>query len=198
VRILVVSDLHYRLAHYDWLVRAADGVHVVALVGDLADVVSPVPLELQVVVVEKCLGLPSDRAVVLVASGNHDLDGPGATESRLPAGCNGPGPVRSTSTGPASRSAGSGSPSAPGGTVPSRVSRWSGSWSRRRTTDRTGQTAASTSIRPASCVAEVTGRCLPERPSAVRGRLHPMTRRRGALRCVMRPMGRRGCCQAPG
>jgi len=78
VRILVVSDLHYRLAHFDWLVRAADGVDVVALVGDLADVVSPVPVELQVVVLEKYLGLLSDRAVVLVASGNHDLDGPGA------------------------------------------------------------------------------------------------------------------------
>jgi Icc-related predicted phosphoesterase len=78
VRILVVSDLHYRLPHYDWLVRASEDVDVVALVGDLADVVNPVPHHVQVVVLEKYLGLLADKAVVLAASGNHDLDGPGA------------------------------------------------------------------------------------------------------------------------
>ena len=36
MRILIVSDLHYRLPHYDWLVKAADDVDMVALVGDLA------------------------------------------------------------------------------------------------------------------------------------------------------------------
>lgn len=36
MRILVASDLHYGLPHYDWLVRAADDVDVVALAGDLA------------------------------------------------------------------------------------------------------------------------------------------------------------------
>ncbi len=39
---MVASDLHYRLPHYDWLVRAAADVDVVALAGDLADVVNPV------------------------------------------------------------------------------------------------------------------------------------------------------------
>ena len=77
MRILAVSDLHYRLPHYDWLVDAADGVDVVALVGDLADVVSPVPLAVQTVVLDKYLGLLADKAVVLASSGNHDLDGPG-------------------------------------------------------------------------------------------------------------------------
>jgi len=77
VRILVVSDLHYRLPHYDWLTKAADGVDVVALVGDLADVVSPVPIDVQAVVLDEYLGRLSEKAVVLAASGNHDLDGPG-------------------------------------------------------------------------------------------------------------------------
>jgi Icc-related predicted phosphoesterase len=77
MKILVVSDLHYRLPHYDWLVQAADDVDVVALVGDLADVVNPVPFEVQVVVLEKYLNLLGDKAMVLVSSGNHDLDGPG-------------------------------------------------------------------------------------------------------------------------
>ena len=43
----MASDLHYRLPHYDWLVRAADGVDMVALAGDLADVVSPVKPQLR-------------------------------------------------------------------------------------------------------------------------------------------------------
>ena len=77
MRILVVSDLHYRLPHFDWLVKAADDVDVVALVGDLADVVNAVPFTVQTVVLQKYLDLLAERAVVLVSSGNHDLDGPG-------------------------------------------------------------------------------------------------------------------------
>jgi Icc-related predicted phosphoesterase len=77
VRILVVTDLHYRLAHYDWLVRHAADVDVVALTGDLADVANPVPLGVQVVVLDRYLDQLAELAVVLVASGNHDLDGPG-------------------------------------------------------------------------------------------------------------------------
>jgi Icc-related predicted phosphoesterase len=77
VRILVATDLHYRLAHYDWLVRAAADVDVVALTGDLADVANYVPHGVQVVVVQRYLDLLADQAIVLVASGNHDLDGPG-------------------------------------------------------------------------------------------------------------------------
>jgi len=76
VRILVVSDLHYRLPHYDWLVAAADEVDAVALVGDLADVVNAVPFEVQAVVLEKYLGRLAEKSLVLAASGNHDLDGP--------------------------------------------------------------------------------------------------------------------------
>jgi Icc-related predicted phosphoesterase len=78
VRIIAVSDLHYRLAHYDWLVRAAADADVIALTGDLADVVNPVPMEVQVVVLAKYLNLMASSAKVLAASGNHDLDGPGA------------------------------------------------------------------------------------------------------------------------
>lgn len=78
MRILVVSDLHYRLPHYDWLLGAAERVDAVALVGDLADVVSPVPHDVQTVVVTKYLALLAERTRVFAASGNHDLDGPGA------------------------------------------------------------------------------------------------------------------------
>jgi Icc-related predicted phosphoesterase len=77
MRILVVSDLHYRLPHYDWLVGASSDVDAVALVGDLADVVSPVPHEVQTVVLATYLGRLAERTPVFAASGNHDLDGPG-------------------------------------------------------------------------------------------------------------------------
>lgn len=77
MRILVVSDLHYRLRHYDWLVEHAASVDAVALVGDLADVINPVPHEVQTVVLTNYLDLLAARTSVFVASGNHDLDGPG-------------------------------------------------------------------------------------------------------------------------
>jgi len=77
VKILAVSDLHYRLPHFDWLVGAAKDVDVVAVIGDLADVVSPVPHSVQAVVLQKYLDALSEHATVLVSSGNHDLDGPG-------------------------------------------------------------------------------------------------------------------------
>ena len=77
VRILAVSDLHFRLPHYDWLVRASADADVVTLSGDLANVASPVPIDVQAVVLGKYLATLSTNAMVLAASGNHDLDGPG-------------------------------------------------------------------------------------------------------------------------
>src|SRR4029077_1165165 len=90
MRILVLSDLHYRLPHYDWLLEAAAHVDAVAIAGDLVDVVSPVPHEVQTVVVSDYLGrlaertrgfAPSGSLATLTgvssASGTHDLDGPG-------------------------------------------------------------------------------------------------------------------------
>jgi len=77
VRILAVSDLHYRLKHWDWLVGAAADADVVAVAGDLADVASLVPIDVQSVVLATYLDRLAESAVVLAASGNHDLDGPG-------------------------------------------------------------------------------------------------------------------------
>ena len=83
MRILSVSDLHYRLPHYDWLVRAAAEVDVVVLAGDLADVVSPVPHDVQAVVLRTYLDRLAEHALVLVSSGNHDLDGPGVNGEQV-------------------------------------------------------------------------------------------------------------------
>src|SRR5690349_20305260 len=78
MRILVVSDLHYRLPHYDWLVAAAPGADGDAAVGHLADVLSPVPPAAQTVPLTRYPARLAAHGPVLVASGNHDLDGPGA------------------------------------------------------------------------------------------------------------------------
>lgn len=77
MQILAISDLHYRLKHWDWLVGAAADVDVVAVAGDLADVASLVPIDVQSVVLATYLDRLAESAVVLAASGNHDLDGPG-------------------------------------------------------------------------------------------------------------------------
>lgn len=77
MRILVVSDLHYKLPHYDWLVETGSRADVVVIAGDLADVVSPVPHDVQTVVIGRYLERLAERTTVLAASGNHDLDGPG-------------------------------------------------------------------------------------------------------------------------
>jgi Icc-related predicted phosphoesterase len=74
---MMASDLHYRLPHYDWLVGASASVDVLALVGDLADVVNRVPFDVQVVVLQRYLAALATGTTVLAASGNHDLDGPG-------------------------------------------------------------------------------------------------------------------------
>ena len=88
VRILAVSDLHYRLPHYDWLVRASSEADVVALCGDLADVVNPVPIDVQSVVLGKYLTALSNEALVLaVIRATTTSTAPAPTASRWPGGC---------------------------------------------------------------------------------------------------------------
>jgi Icc-related predicted phosphoesterase len=79
VRVLGLTDLHYRLPHYDWMLSASEDAAVVTVSGDLLDIVSPVPHEAQAVVAGTYLARLADRTDVLVSSGNHDLDGPGPT-----------------------------------------------------------------------------------------------------------------------
>ncbi len=79
MRILSVTDLHYRLPAFDWLVQAAVDADLVTVSGDLLDIVAPVPHETQAVVVTAYLQRLAEQAPVVVCSGNHDLDGPGPT-----------------------------------------------------------------------------------------------------------------------
>jgi Icc-related predicted phosphoesterase len=79
MRLLLVSDLHYRLRQFDWLLAAAAdatiGADAVVIAGDLLDIRPAVPLNAQIVAVAAQLRLLGARIPVLTASGNHDLVG---------------------------------------------------------------------------------------------------------------------------
>jgi Icc-related predicted phosphoesterase len=75
-RVLLVSDLHYTLPQWDWVVRAAPRYDLVVLAGDSLDISSPVPLDVQCVVILRYLALLRHACRVVVCSGNHDLTGP--------------------------------------------------------------------------------------------------------------------------
>ena len=78
MRILLVSDLHYTLPQFDWVVRATPDFDLVVMAGDHLDISSAVPLETQSVVVLQYLALLKSTGHVVVSSGNHDLTGPDA------------------------------------------------------------------------------------------------------------------------
>jgi Icc-related predicted phosphoesterase len=78
VRILLVSDLHYTLPQFDWVVHVAPSFDLVVLAGDNLDISSTVPLDVQSVVVLHYLDLLKASGKVVVCSGNHDLTGPDA------------------------------------------------------------------------------------------------------------------------
>jgi Icc-related predicted phosphoesterase len=75
VRVVAVSDLHYRLRQLDWLLARASTVDAVVIAGDLLDIRSPVALDVQAVAVRAALRELGSRTSLFVASGNHDLDG---------------------------------------------------------------------------------------------------------------------------
>lgn len=76
MRILLVSDLHYRLPQLDWLVRVAPSFDLVVLAGDHLDISSAVSLDAQCVVILQYLSMLRAAGNVAVSSGNHDLTGP--------------------------------------------------------------------------------------------------------------------------
>jgi Icc-related predicted phosphoesterase len=75
IRLLSVSDLHYALRQFDWLLGAADDFDVVVLAGDLLDIASSVAPDAQIAVVSEYIARLTRHAEVVVCSGNHDLDG---------------------------------------------------------------------------------------------------------------------------
>jgi hypothetical protein len=55
VRFLLVSDLHYRLRQFDWLLARASAVDAVVIPGGMLDIRSAVALDVQAVAVTAAL-----------------------------------------------------------------------------------------------------------------------------------------------
>jgi Icc-related predicted phosphoesterase len=82
VRLLLVSDLHYTLAQFDWVVARASDFDVVVMAGDQLDISSTVPLDAQTVVMLQYFELLQSTSRFIVSSGNHDLTGEDANGER--------------------------------------------------------------------------------------------------------------------
>lgn len=74
MKMLVVSDLHYTLKQFDWVLQVADRFDLVAIVGDHLDIAGVAALEAQILVIAKYLTRIQSKTRLLVSSGNHDLD----------------------------------------------------------------------------------------------------------------------------
>jgi Icc-related predicted phosphoesterase len=74
MRWLIVSDLHYALPQFDWLMSAAPQFDLVIFAGDALDAGSIVDYGAQIVVVRKYLERLAATTRAIFCSGNHDLD----------------------------------------------------------------------------------------------------------------------------
>lgn len=72
MKIIIASDLHYRLKQFDWLENVAPQFDAMIIAGDLLDISSLLDLQVQVSVVCKYLQRISNKTRLLVCSGNHD------------------------------------------------------------------------------------------------------------------------------
>lgn len=74
MKLLLVSDLHYTLRHYDWVLSRAADYDAVVLAGDLISVAAPVAPEAQIAAVRATLRKLAGITRVFACSGNHDLN----------------------------------------------------------------------------------------------------------------------------
>lgn len=74
MRCLLVSDLHYTLRQFDWVLNQADLCDVVVIAGDHLDISSTVDFQAQITVIFTYLRRLRAKTQVVVCSGNHDLD----------------------------------------------------------------------------------------------------------------------------
>lgn len=74
MKCLLVSDLHYTLKQFDWVLQQAPAYDVVVIAGDHLDIASAVDLQVQITVILSYLKRMCAKTRVVVCSGNHDLD----------------------------------------------------------------------------------------------------------------------------
>src|SRR5882724_4992805 len=74
MRLLLTSDLHYKLRQYDWLTGAAERFDAVVIAGDHIDGFQPVPAYVQIAALRASFAALAQKSRLLVCSGNHDLN----------------------------------------------------------------------------------------------------------------------------
>jgi Icc-related predicted phosphoesterase len=74
MKCLLVSDLHYALKQFDWVLSVAKDFDVVVIAGDHLDISSTVEARVQITVILTYLKRLHARTRLIVSSGNHDLD----------------------------------------------------------------------------------------------------------------------------
>jgi len=74
MRILLTSDLHYRLRQFDWVIGAAASFDTVVIAGDHIDATSAVPSIVQITALSASFAAVAEKCRLLVCSGNHDLN----------------------------------------------------------------------------------------------------------------------------
>lgn len=80
--LLVVSDLHLRPELLDWVADRARAVDVVVIAGDLLEAAGGPSADAQAAIARSFVASLGEHATVVVASGNHDLDGVDADGER--------------------------------------------------------------------------------------------------------------------
>jgi Icc-related predicted phosphoesterase len=83
MRILAVSDLHFSLGQFDWVVQQAERYDAVIIAGDLLDIAGHLDLDSQITVVVKYLRTISAKTRLLACSGNHDGDAKNETQEYI-------------------------------------------------------------------------------------------------------------------
>jgi Icc-related predicted phosphoesterase len=74
VHVLLVADLHYDLKKLDWVLEEARDVDLLVVAGDVLDIKSAVPLDVQITVALEYFERYATRTTTVACSGNHDLD----------------------------------------------------------------------------------------------------------------------------
>ena len=74
MRILLTSDLHYKLRQFDWLLNAAPDFDAVVIAGDHIDAQSSLPGAVQIAALSATFSALAQKCRLFVCSGNHDLN----------------------------------------------------------------------------------------------------------------------------
>ena len=83
MKYLLISDLHYVLKHFDWVLNVASQFDAVIMAGDQIDGRSHVYMRVQIPVILKYLERLQTHTQLLVCSGNHDLNVRGGNGERI-------------------------------------------------------------------------------------------------------------------